>query len=297
MSGKWALVAETRGVLRAGGGDLRGFLQGIVSNDVEKVTAERAIWSAFLTPQGKFLHEFFIAAQDDDFLLDCEAERLGDLKRRLSIYKLRSQVTLEDSSAAYAVVLFFGEEALSALGLPAEAGAARPLAAGSVFVDPRLAALGARAILPRDAVEGTITELGFAVASLGDYDRQRMALGVPEGSRDLEVERSILLENGFEELHGVDWDKGCFMGQELTARTKYRALIKKRLMPVEIEGPTPAPGTPILADGKEAGIMRSGAEGLGLALMRLEYLEKVGESGFVAGEAKLKPRKPDWAEF
>jgi hypothetical protein len=96
-----------------------------------------------------------------------------------------------------------------------------------------------------------------------------------------------------DELGGIDWDKGCFMGQELTARTKYRALIKKRLVPVEIDGPVPAPGTPVTAGGKDAGVMRSAADGLGLALIRLEHLE----APLVAGAARLTPKKPDWAGF
>ena len=148
-----------------------------------------------------------------------------------------------------------------------------------------------------ESAEGAAAALeaaGFGPADLADYDRLRISQGVPDGSRDLEVEKSILLENGFDELHGVDWDKGCFMGQELTARTHYRALIKKRLMPVAIDGPAPAPGTPVLAGGKEAGIMRSAVDGLGLALLRLEFLDA---APFTAGEAQLTPRKPDWAAF
>jgi folate-binding protein YgfZ len=136
------------------------------------------------------------------------------------------------------------------------------------------------------ALEGA----GFAAAMLADYDALRIDHGVPDGSRDLEVERSPLLENGFDELHGIDWDKGCFMGQELTARTKYRALIKKRLLPVTIEGPAPEPGTQITAGGKDAGVLRSSVDGVGLALLRLEHLE----APLLAGEARLTPRKPDW---
>ncbi len=290
-----ALVLESRGVMRLGGEDLRGFLQGMVSNDVDKVAPERAVWSAFLTPQGKFLHEFFMVERQGGFLLDCEAARLADLKRRLSIYKLRSKVTLEDTSAETAVAVLFGAGSFEALGLDGELGRAAPFGGGVAFVDPRLTALGARALLPRERADNALREAGFQAATLEDYDRHRLALGVPDGSRDLEVEKAILLENGFEELHGVDWDKGCFMGQELTARTKYRALIKKRLLPVEIEGPAPAPGTPVLHGGKEAGVMRSSCDGLGLALMRLESLE--GAEAFEAGEAKVTPHKPDWAQF
>jgi folate-binding protein YgfZ len=250
MSDLFALVLDARGVLRVAGEDRQSFLQGIVSNDVAKAGPERALWSAFLTPQGKFLHEFFLAESGDAILLDCEAARLADLRRRLSIYKLRSKVTLEDASADLAVAVLFGPGALEALGLAETPGRAAPFAGGLAYVDPRLAALGARALLPRAEAAAALAAAGFAQGALADYDRLRISLGVPDGSRDLEVEKSILLENGFDELHGVDWNKGCYMGQELTARTKYRALIKKRLLPVEIDGPAPAPGTPITAGGK-----------------------------------------------
>ncbi|MDH3596981.1 MAG: folate-binding protein [Rhodospirillales bacterium] len=297
MSDLRALVLDARGVLRVAGEDRLGFLQGIVSNDVAKAAPDRALWSAFLTPQGKFLHEFFLAESEDGFLLDCEAARLADLQRRLSIYKLRSKVSLEDISADFAVAALFGAGALEALGLAEAPGSALPFAGGLAYTDPRLSALGARALLPRADAGVALEAAGFAPGTLADYDRLRISLGVPDGSRDLEVEKSILLENGFDELHGVDWDKGCFMGQELTARTKYRALIKKRLLPVEINGPTPAPGTPVTAGGKEAGVMRSATDGLGLALLRLEALEGTGSTPLTAGDATLTPKKPDWAAF
>jgi tRNA-modifying protein YgfZ len=118
---------------------------------------------------------------------------------------------------------------------------------------------------------------------------------VPEGSRDLAIEKSILLESGFEELNGVDFQKGCYVGQELTARTKHRALIKKRLVPVIVEGPLPAPGTVLMQDGAEAGEMRSGQDGIGLALLRLEALDD--GKPLTAGETTLTPRKPDWMNF
>ena len=133
--------------------------------------------------------------------------------------------------------------------MPAEPGAARPLAGGVALVDPRLAALGARAILPRDALDAALAGAGAVATDFADYDRQRLALGVPDGSRDLVLGKSILLEIGFDELNGVDWQKGCYIGQELTARTKYRGLIKKRLLPVDDRRPPPEPGTPITLDG------------------------------------------------
>lgn len=310
MSDAKAVILDHRGLLRIGGADRVDFLQGIVSNDVARVSPGRTVWSAFLTPQGKFLHEFFLAAEGsaegtaegETFLLDCEAERRADLARRLKLYKLRSQVTVEDAGEDYAVAALIGDDALATLGLPAEPGATAPFGGGLAFVDPRLARLGARAILPKGGAAAALAEAGFTEATLEDYDRRRIAAGAPDGSRDMEVEKSILLENGFDELHGVDWDKGCFMGQELTARTKYRALIKKRLLPVEIEGPLPEAGSAVTRDGKNAGVLRSvvageGGRALGLALLRLDSLGERYDAHLMAGDARVTARKPDWAEF
>jgi folate-binding protein YgfZ len=132
-----------------------------------------------------------------------------------------------------------------------------------------------------------------------EYDRLRLSLGVADGSKDLVLEKAILLEAGFDELNGVDWKKGCYMGQELTARTKYRGLVKKRLMPVRVDGPLPAPGTPVMLGDQEAGELRSGSDGLALALLRLDAVEAAAGTGrkLSAGEATLEPVKPPWAQF
>jgi folate-binding protein YgfZ len=124
------------------------------------------------------------------------------------------------------------------------------------------------------------------------WDAHRISLGLPDGSRDLEAEKTVLLEAGFDELNGVSWSKGCYMGQELTARTKYRGLVKRRLVPVTIEGPAPAPGTPILRNGTEAGVLRSVAGGMGMALLRLEALG----GPLACGAAHLTPRPPAWLD-
>lgn len=293
------LLLSHRGVLRVSGPDRVAFLQGLVSNDIEAVSQTQSVWAAFLTPQGKFLHEFFVteeAGAKGALLIDCEAERLADLQRRLKLYKLRSQVQLEDMQGTYSVAVLFGDAALSVLGLESTAGNSADLSEGRVFVDPRLTEMGARAILPSARAEALLTDAGFETASLADYDHLRSGLGVPDGSRDLEVEKSILLENGFDELHGVDWDKGCYMGQELTARTKYRGLVKKRLMPVEISGPAPAPGTPLLLADKEVGIMRSAAGSRGLATVRLSALQETESLEMCAGETKVVARKASWMQ-
>ena len=294
------VVLADRGLIGVDGADAREFLQGLVSNDVRRVAPDRAIHAAFLTPQGKYLHDFFIVDDNGGLLLDCEARRLDDLKRRLGSYKLRAKVALADRSEAFVVAALIGDGILATLGLPAETpGAAARFADGVAYVDPRLAAAGARAVLPRAGAAKALEDAGFAAADRGAYDALRIHLGLADGSRDMEVEKAILLENGFDELHGVDWDKGCYMGQELTARTRYRGLIKKRLVPVAVDGPLPATGTPVMFEGKEAGEIRSGVEGAALALMRLEYLDRAAASGqpFTAADARITATKPDWATF
>jgi len=295
MTDKLDATLGYRGVLTVSGPDRCEFLQGLVSNDVMRVDAEHAQWSAFLTPQGKYLHDFFMIEIDDVLYLDCEGgDRLMDFGRRLHKYKLRAAVDL-GIAEDMAVVALWGGGTAEALELTDMPGAGRPFEGGAVYMDPRLAAAGARAMLPRGRVAEVLEPRGFATASPEAYDRMRLELGLPDGSRDLVVEKSILLESNFDALNGVDWDKGCYIGQELTARTRYRGLVKKRLMPVTVTGTAPAAGTVLMHNGKEAGEMRSSRDGVGLALVRLEHVG--GEGGaptFEADGATVTLRKPSW---
>jgi folate-binding protein YgfZ len=284
-------ILDRRGFLAVTGPDRIGFLQGLVSNDVAKLSPDRGLYAALLTAQGKYLHDFPMIDAGDEIRLDAEAERLPDLKRRLSMYRLRAKVTLEERPEV-AVAAVFGPDALAAFDLPAEPGAARPVGDGVALVDPRLAALGARYIGPRETIRSELRARDLTEADFAAYDRHRLALGIPDGSRDLVTEKSILLESGFDELHGVDWQKGCYIGQELTARTKYRGLIKKRLFPVKIDGAATSPGDIVTRDGKEAGEMRSSRDGFGLALLRLDAV--AGNRPLSAGDATVTPLHPDW---
>jgi folate-binding protein YgfZ len=298
MAHRSCLLLRERGVLEVTGEDARVFLQGLVSNDVNKVGPDRAIYAALLTAQGKYLHDFFVVGIGGALYLDAEAARLADLKRRLSLYKLRAKVTLADASDRFVVAAAFDGNAIESLSLLAERGRGVLFASGYAYVDPRLAELGIRLLLPRAGGLAPLEDLGFDVVDETVYDRRRLSLGVPDGSRDLGVEKAILLESGFDELDGIDWQKGCYIGQELTARTKYRALIKKRLIPVAVAGLLPPPGTPITLDGETAGEMRSGRDGLGLALLRVEVLGEVSpDRPLSAGDARLMPRKADWMNF
>jgi folate-binding protein YgfZ len=213
------------------------------------------------------------------------------------MFKLRSKVEIADATQDFAVAALTGAEAAGRFGLSGTAGEAKPWEGGAVFVDPRLAAVGLRAILPRGRIAGALAAAGFKSGSAEEYERLRLSLGLPDGSRDMPVEKAILLENGLDELNGIDWNKGCYMGQELTARTKHRGLVRKRVLPVAIDGPKPEPGTPVMAGDKEAGEMLSAIDGLGLAMLRLEFLEQAGHPALTAGSARLTPKKPDWAAF
>jgi folate-binding protein YgfZ len=287
------VVLDQRGIVRLTGPDARSLLQGLVSNDLELLTPAQAIYAALLTPQGKYLVDFLLYQASDAILLDAEAARLAALIQRLTMYRLRAQVAIENAADALTVLAVFGHGAAERLGLTPVAGAARIEGGALLVVDPRLPELGVRVVLPKDEVDGFMAAHGLAPAPFATYDLHRLALGVPDGSRDLIVDKSLLLESGFEELNGVSFTKGCFVGQELTARTKHRALVKKRLMPVRVDGPLPEPGTQVTRGGRDAGEIRSGAEGLAMALLRLEHLAP-NDQPLLAGGALLTPAPPVW---
>jgi len=257
-----------RGVLAIEGDDRVAFLQGLVSNDVEAARPGHAVWAALLTAQGKWLADFFVFATADALLLDCEAAQIAMLIQRLSRYRLRMKATLRAEPALHVHVAWGG----------------RPDVDGVLAPDPRL---------PDFAWRMLAAEPRAANATPEDWDRYRLEAGLPDGSKDMEADKSILLEAGFDELAGVSWSKGCYMGQELTARTKYRGLVKRRLVPVAVEGPLPQPGSPVLRDGVEVGTMRSGRDGAGLASLRVDAL---GSSLRCEGAA-LMSRVPGWMKL
>jgi folate-binding protein YgfZ len=301
MTAKAFIVLGDRGVISVVGADTSTFLQGLISNDINKVDASHAIYATLLTAQGKFLHDFFIAAtpDGDGVLIDCERGRLDDLLRRLTMYKLRAAVDLSDVSSDFDVVALLGPDSLADAGLPPEPGAARPLGGGIVFTDPRIAEMGARAILAAETGVGALTSEGFTPGNADDYRTLRLTLGLPDGSHDIVVDKNFPLECGFEELNAIDYEKGCYVGQELTARTHYRGKIRKRLMPVVIDGPLPEPGTAVMHGEREVGEIRSGAADRAIALIRIEPFEAAQQKKefFTAGSATVTPIKPDWASF
>ncbi|MBE9603575.1 folate-binding protein YgfZ [Acetobacteraceae bacterium H6797] len=268
-------ILPDRGIVEISGEDRFTFLQGLVSQDVTQARPDHLVWAALLTPQGKWLADFFIHARPAHgvLLLETEAGAAPLLVKTLSRFRLRAKVALKDVSAEWTVLVGWKTPA--------------PLDAAP---DPRLPEAGWRAILPPHEA------MAMQTATALEYDRHRLSLGLPDGGRDLDAEKSVLLEAGFDELNGIAWTKGCYMGQELTARTKYRGLLKKRLVPVSFEGADiPPRGTPIMLGEREVGEMRSGQTGLGLALLRLEALAS-GEP-MRAGDVALHPHVPGWMKL
>ncbi|MDG6094617.1 folate-binding protein [Acetobacter sp. AN02] len=261
-----------RGVIAISGADRVRFLQGLVSSDVTLATPDTAIWAGYLTPQGRWLADFFIFSdeENDRLLLDCEQDMIPDLITRLSRFRLRADVRLE--AAGYAVCARWGD-------LPE----GKPGDGIIQAADPRHALAGLRLLVPGPAPAGTCQS--------EEYDRHRLTLGLPDGSRDCVREKTLLLEANFDVLNGVSWTKGCYMGQELTARTHYRTLLRKRLVPVTSDHPLPPPGTPVLGpDGEDAGEMRSSCDHQGLALLRIAHMDK----RLTCGEGVLTPHVPNW---
>ncbi len=248
-----------RAVLHLSGEDRVGFLQGLVSNDV---SGPAPVWAALLTPQGKWVADFFVVPRADALLLDVEAAQAEMLRAKLLRFRLRSRVALAPLEGV-AVQAGWGEAPM-----PADA-----------WPDPRLPEAGWRAVTtePQDGE--------------GDYDAHRLSLGLPGGSADMVAEQSVLLEAGFDELHGISWTKGCYMGQELTARTRYRGLVKRRLVPVRLDGPAPPRGTPVTLAGAEVGEMRSSRGARGMALLRLAA---IGAAPLECGGAVLRAQVPGW---
>lgn len=247
MSKPFFVKLRNRGLIHIEGEERIKFLQGLVTNNVGNIPAGESIYACLLTPQGKFLHDFFVLDGGDVLLLDCEGgARAQDLYKRLNMYRLRSKVTLsvEDYHDVYAVLP------------PASGGDVR----GGCTPDPRHPDMGWRTFEKPDDMD----EKPFAA-----WDERRIRLTVPDGSRDMVPEQSTMLESNIDKQHGIAFDKGCYVGQEVTARMHYRGLAKKHLYTVESKDiPLPESGTEIHIDGRRVGEMRSSCGTTGLALLK-----------------------------
>lgn len=256
---------EDRAIVAVSGPDARAFLQGLITNDADALAPGKPVYAALLTPQGKILFDFLIV--DDGagaLLIDCWAPARDALVKRLAMYRLRAKVEIKprDDLAAFA----------------SWDGASLP---GMAFEDPRLPALGKRSIAP--AGDGS-----------GGYLAHRLSLGVPEGS-DFGSDKIFALDAGLDELHAIAFDKGCYVGQELTARMKHRGTARKRILPVETTDKSALiGGTDLRAGGHSIGEVVSVYDSRGFALVRLDRLEDAAGAPIEAAGVMVRMTKPDW---
>jgi folate-binding protein YgfZ len=269
-------------LLEVAGEERASFLQGLVTNDVEGLGSGEACFAGLLSPQGKILFDFFAAGTCGTILLDCPAALAADLLKRLSFYKLRAKVTLADITGRGRVAAAWGEGAEALL----------KACASIVFRDPRLPALGFRGIVD----EGRAASFP---ASAGDYEAMRIAAAVPEGGKDYAYGDAFPHEACFDQLNGVNFKKGCYVGQEVVSRMQHRGTARTRVLAVSADAPLPAGGADILAEGFAVGRLGSVAGARGIALARLDRVSEAlaGGQPLTAGGVAVTLSVPAWASY
>ncbi len=285
-----ALLPE-RGVVKVAGDDARRFLNGLVTTDIGTMTPSAPRFAALLTPQGKIIVDFLVAeaepADGGGFLLDCPRALSAALVAKLNFYKLRAKVTVEDLSQALGVLAVWGDAVASKTEY------------GLCFPDPRLAALGSRVLLPPHLAQEAAADLGATLVDAESYEAHRIALGVPRGGHDFIYGAAFPHETDMDQLAGVDFEKGCYVGQEVVSRIEHRANARTRIVPIVYDEFAPVSGLPVMAGGKSVGTLGSTAAGRGLAMLRLDRVEEALANGasLQAGGIAIRPVKPGWAQF
>jgi tRNA-modifying protein YgfZ len=261
---KKAAMLEDRAVIRVSGEDATSFLQGLLTNDVERLHPSEARYAALLTPQGKILFDMIVVCaaggEEPFYLIDCAAAQAADLAKRLGFYKLRAKVAIDNESAERAVVALWGSEPPG-------------VDEGVLYADPRDPRLGWRAILPR------LTAAARGSEHVNEYEGLRIAVGAPKGGLDFAYGDAFPHDANLDLLHGVDFDKGCYVGQEVVSRMKHRGTARKRIARVKLSGPSPAPGTPVLDRELAVGAIGSSSGREALALLRLDRAEEAMAAG------------------
>jgi tRNA-modifying protein YgfZ len=284
-----AALLPDRGVVKVAGEDVRRFLNGLLTADLAKVAPGKPRYAALLTPQGKIIADCIVAeapAKDGGgFFLDCPRGRASALVDRLNFYKLRAKLLVEDISEILGVMAAWDGSGSTGCGL--------------AYPDPRLAALGMRIMLPPHLAEQAARELSAELVDASAYEAHRIALGVPRGDADFAYGDAFPHEADLDQLAGVDFDKGCYVGQEVVSRIEHRARARTRVVPVAYDGPAPDAGTAVMAGEKVVGTMGSSAAGRALASLRIDRVEEAlaqGASLHAAG-VPIRLAKPSWARF
>ena len=259
-----------RALIHITGPDRLSFLQGLITQDVGLLSPSQSLYSLLLTPQGRFLYDFFLIpgnVSNSSLFIEIAPSDAPALFKRLNLYKLRSNVTLKLQENVFCCAYWNAQEPL---------GNTSFLDGLIFYQDPRLQELGGRLISfsSLEASKNFLIAKGFQETSLEDYKAHLLEWGVPTSPHDMIPEKSIPLECGMEDLQAISWTKGCYLGQELTARTHHQGLVRKRLVPGRLDGAETAPlNARLLFEGQEAGLLRSSEKGVALALLRLEFLE------------------------
>jgi hypothetical protein len=284
-----AALLPDRGVVKVIGDDARRFLNGLVTNDMAKAAPGKPRFAALLTPQGKIIVDFIVAeapAEDGGgFFLDCPRALASALMEKLNFYKLRAKVICEDLSDVLAVMAVWNGTADSEYGLS--------------YPDPRLPELGSRIMLPPHLAAEVAADLGATLVDAEAYDAHRIALGVPRGGLDFVYGDTFPHESDMDQLNGIDFDKGCYVGQEVVSRVEHRASARSRVVPIVYDEFSPLEGLPVTAGDKQVGMLGSTAKGRGLALLRLDRVEDARVAGIPleAGGVTIRAVKPAWATF
>jgi hypothetical protein len=284
-----AALLPDRGAVKVVGDDARRFLAGLVTNDMAKVTPDSPRFAALLTPQGKIITDFIIteapAEDGGGFFLDCPRALAPALVEKLNFYKLRAKVICEDLSEVLGVMAIWDGSGASEYGLS--------------YPDPRIAALGSRVMLPPHLAAEAAADIGATLVDAEAYEIHRIALGVPRGGLDFIYGDTFPHEADMDQLNGVDFDKGCYVGQEVVSRVEHRASARSRVVPIAYDEFAPNSGLPIMAGDKQVGILGSTAKGRGLALLRLDRVEDARAAGtpLEAGGIAIRIVKPAWARF
>ncbi|WP_420131731.1 YgfZ/GcvT domain-containing protein [Rhodopseudomonas sp.] len=280
-----ATFLPDRGVLKISGPDARHLLNGLVTTDLTRLAAGQGRFGALLTPQGKIVSDFFITElppeDDGGLLLDCPKALAEPLATKLKFYKLRAKVLIENLSDRLGVLALWDGEPSQ----PPEMG----------FADPRSEQMGWRIIVPELLAKATADALGATLVAISDYDAQRIACGVPNGGTDFGYADAFPHEANMDRLHGVDFNKGCYIGQEVVSRMHHRGTARTRIVRVNFEGSAPQPGSDILAGEKTVGTMGSSGARSGLALLRIDRVAEAREAGqpLSAGGATLTITDPE----
>ena len=285
--GMKAVGLPNRGVVRVSGEDARSFLDGLVSASMERVAPGRAVHAALLTPQGKIIADFLVTeAEAEDgggFWLDAPLVAVAELVKRLTLYKLRARVTVEDLSPAFGVIGGWD--------------APQPDGIALAYADPRLAALGWRLIVHRSQIDAAIAELGAEAVQPEDHHALRCAAGVGEAAFDFQPGDAFPHEINMDQLGGVDFGKGCYVGQEVVSRMQHRGGARTRLVPLlYADGFAATEGAPVVAGDKALGVTGTAAGELGLAMLRLDRAAEAVAAGvpIMAGGLTARIVRPDW---